>query len=368
MKRILDDKIKEIKDSGKTIYSISRLDTINRCLYEAYRTYVLKDKGDNNIYAALGSRMHDILEGITNGKNTELDLLPAMERELVDVDVFGLEFPKDRNGGDSIRKHWIEDMTHFCNTYKAPKGKKLTAEELFIYETPAGNILQGYIDLQHIRKDGSIDIYDYKTSSIYNGEALKEHSRQLVTYALGKEQEGYKVNYTSFIFLKYAEVSYMGRKTIKSKEDSLLSKCIERYKIASTMSDNVSEKLLKLGYNDIDIDNLLEKFIDANSFNVLPDEVNEQYKIKPYVLTIDLSEESKQETIDYIDSTIKMWEGLSGKEKDYPPKAFTKKIKNGTVTEDTFFCSQLCPHYKKCKYIADYYASKYDKKEEDDLF
>jgi hypothetical protein len=86
-----------------TVYSISRLDCINRCIYEAYRTYVLHERGDKNIYTVLGSTIHECLENIVKGEATEEDLLPAMEKDLENVSLFGLEFPKDMKGEDSIR-------------------------------------------------------------------------------------------------------------------------------------------------------------------------------------------------------------------------------------------------------------------------
>ena len=354
MERANDKRLEEIRASGKPIYSISRLDAINRCLYESYITYVLGERGGNNVYSALGGRIHDVLEGITNHTKTEADLLPAMKAELDDLDMLGIDFPNDRQGGDSIRQHWIQDMTHFCETYKAPVGKNLTAEELFIYETPAGNILQGYIDLQHIRSDGSIDIYDYKTSSLYSGKDIKEHGRQLIVYALGKEQEGYKVNSASWIFLKYLEVQYLGRKNSRSKEDTLISKICERYKAGLEIAENVELTLSRLGYDEFDVEIILNNFKQTGRLDDLPEEIRGKYKIKPYVLQADLSEAARQECINYIDSTIAMWEALSGEEKDYPPRKFTKINRSGNEVPDWFFCGNLCPHFKRCGYIHDY--------------
>lgn len=364
MERADDIRLQKIISSGKPIYSISRLDAINRCLYEAYITYILGERGSDNIYSLLGGRIHDVLEGITNNKNTTSDLLPAMQQTLEDVDILGLEFPKDRNGEDSIRQHWIEDMVHFCDTYRPPQSKKLAAEELFIYETPAGNILQGYIDLQHIRSDGSIDIYDYKTSSLYSGEAIKEHGRQLVAYTLGKEQEGYHVNSASWVFLKYAEIQYKGKKTARSKKETTITKVLERYKIGNEMANQVELVLNRLGFDPINTEIFLDTFKRTGRFDMLPQSVQTEFQMKPYVLKADISEYAKQECIGYIDSTIKMWEGLSKNAKDYLPKSFYKTYKSGKVVEDTFFCTQLCPHFRRCGYIKDFLDSRNEKTDE----
>ena len=214
--RAIDNRLEELRKQGIQIYSISRIDTINRCLYEAYRTYVLNDRGSSNIYAVLGSRIHDVLENIVNGNASESDLLPALAAEFDDLELLDIDFPKDMRGGDSIRQGWIDNMTHFCKHYKSPR-KDLTTEELFLYCTPKGRYIQGYIDLQHKNVDGSISIYDYKSSSMYSRESLLEHGRQLVVYKLGKEQEGYDVRDASWIFLKYVDVSFIGKRNARSK-------------------------------------------------------------------------------------------------------------------------------------------------------
>lgn len=368
MERQEDERLQELKSRGIQPYSISRLDTINHCLYEAYRTYRLHDRGRDNVYTSLGSAVHDVLEGITNGENTEDDLLPAVYKELDDLDLIGLEFPKDRNGGDSIRQGWIADMEHFCKTYKAPKGN-LIAEELFVYKTPKGRYLIGYIDLQQVNNDGTVSIYDYKTSSLYSKADMKSHGRQLVTYLLGKEQEGKKIKRVAWIFLKYCEVRFLGKKTTKSKTDTEISKVIERKKLALEMSPYVEGALANEGYDEIEIEIYLHDFKQSNSFDVLPDIIKQRYKLLPYVCYYEVTDEIKQECIEYIDSTIDMWESLGEDVKKYPPKNFTKTQKNGKVVGDYFYCTTLCSHFNNCPYIHDYLETlNTEKEDEDDLF
>lgn len=363
--------IEEIRKSGTEVYSISRLDCINRCLYEAYRTYILGQRGKGNIYSNLGGRIHEVLEGITNGTTTEADLLPAMQAELEDLDMLGIEFPKGKNGEDTIRQSWIEDMTHFCKTYKAPKGKELVAEEQFIYHTPKGVVLQGYIDLQYIRPDGSIDIYDYKTSTMYKGADIDEHARQLIVYALGKEQEGKKVHSASWIFLKYVTVKYFGKKTARSKEMSWITKDIERRKIGKELAQAVTDLMLEKGYDDVEIDLTTEKFRHTNDFDVLPEDIRGYFIMHPCIVNADLTEEAKQECINYIESTVENWESLSGEEKDYPPRKFTRIQKSGKEVGDYFFCTSLCGHFDNCPHIKYFLEDLQDKQRSDpdeDLF
>lgn len=370
MKRVNDERLKELRENGITVYSISRIDSINNCLYGAYRTYDLHEKGAPNIYSSAGSVTHDCLEKIMNNEATETDLLPCIQEELDNLDLLNIEFPKDRNGRDSIREGWIADMTHFASTYKKPTGNFKT-EELFIYKTKGGHYLQGYIDLQRINKDGSIDIYDYKTSSMYRGEEIKKHGRQLLVYCAGLKQDGYKVNSVAWIMLKYAEIKFMGKKTAKSKEKTEISKVCERRKIGEEMSKYVERDLIDAGYDEIDIEIILKKFCETNMFDCLPEKIASNYKMLPYVMKYDITPEFLDECEEYIDSTIEMWESLNhDNDKDFKPKSFTKVQKNGKEVEDIFFCTSLCDHKNNCPYLLDYLAIKESDVEDEyyDLF
>ena len=363
--RTIDPRLRKLYDSGTPVYSISRIDTINRCLCEAYNTYIAHLKARDSVYSLLGTRMHDTLEAIVNGKATKEDLLDAMQAELEDVEmVYGLSFPKDRNGGLSIRDNWIADMTHFCNTYEKPDGEFKT-EEFFLYKTPKGRYLQGYIDLQKINPGKSVDIFDYKTSTMYVGKDILEHGRQLVVYALGLEQSGIKVDSVSWNFLKYATITFQGKKTAKSKAKTEIVKMIERRKIASELKKYVEADLIEAGYDEFDTEIYLNDFIESNDFFTLPDEVASNYKVEQCIYKYDITDEIKEECIKYIDDTIDRWEAMSGKEEDYPPLEFTSVTKTGKVKTDIFYCTQLCDHFKNCKYIKEFLESL--KEEEEDI-
>lgn len=358
--RELNATLQELRDKNIPVYSISRIDSINNCLYGAYLTYVKGDRGEGNIYSYLGSKMHDTLENIMNDKAQASDLAVAMNTELDDMDLLGIEFPNE-----SIRNNWIKNMEHFCATYKKPEGKFVT-EQFFLYKTKAGNYLQGYIDLQQLNDDGTISIVDYKTSSMYSGAAIKEHGRQLLLYAMGKIQEGYKVKSIAWNFLKYCNISFFGYKTAKSKKKTNIVKLVERRKIAKEIAEFVISDLREMNYDSIEIESIMDKFRETNDFSVLPMEISFNYNILPGIVEYELTPELMDECENYIDSTIKMWNGLSDEE-DYPPLKFTKVQKNGKEVLDCFFCQHLCGH--KCHYLDDFLAEwEKDREEDDDLF
>ena len=353
--------LQELFDKGIPVYSFSKLECMHGCLYEAYRTYILHDKANQlqNVYSILGGSTHDVLEAITNGEATEADLLPTIEKDLTELDMLDITFPSD-----SIRDSWVTDMTHFCKTYKAPKGK-FTTEEFFLYKSPNGNYLQGYIDLIKHNADGTVSIYDYKTSSMYKGEDIKKHGRQLIVYALGLEQKGFKVKNVAWIMLKYCEVKYVGKKTSRSKEETELSKVIERKNIVKELNDVIISKLEKKGYDEVDIECMM---MNARETNEIPNEVADEFRMIPYVMSYELSDETRQDTIDYIDSTVEMWENLGELEINYPSREFTKTQKNGKVVDDTFYCNMLCGYRKVCPYLRKYLDTKGNNTEDEDLF
>jgi len=370
MQRELDERLEKLKEQHIPIYSFSRLETINRCLYESYLTYVKGDRGENNIYALLGGKCHDTLEKIMNGEATEADLKNTVQEELDYLDIMGIEFPKDSKGGDSIREGWIANMTHFCETYKAPNGKFET-ETLFLYQTPKGRWLQGYIDLTKINNDGSISIYDYKTSSMYTAAGLVEHGRQLVTYALGKMQEGYTVKEIAWIMLKYVDVKFTGKKTAKSKTETEIVKTIERRKIGKELSSYVESMLAAQGYDEVDIEYYLHNFEEQNRLEVLPKEVADRFTITPCVLKWKLDDKTLRECEEYIDRTIDKWEKLDANDESaYTPRSFTRINKFGKEVDDYFFCSNLCGHSKECPFLHEFFDKRAaaSNDEDDDLF
>ena len=361
--RDTNEKLQELFNNNIPVYSFSRLECMHGCLYEAYRTYVMKDKANQlqNVYSILGGNTHDVLEAITKGEATEEDLLPTIQQDLSELEMLDINFPSD-----IIRDSWIADMTHFCKTYKAPKGKFET-EQFFLYETPNKNYIQGYIDLIKHNSDGSISIYDYKTSSMYKGEDIKKHGRQLVLYAIGKEAEGFTVKNVAWIMLKYCEVKYIGKKTSRSKEEIELSKVLERKNIIKELNDVIIDKLEKQGLDEIDIECIM---MTAKEKNEIPKEIAEEFKIIPYVMKYELSDETRKDTIDYIDETIEMWEGMDGDiEANYPPRPFQKTQKNGKVVDDTFYCNMLCGYRKVCPHLRKFLDTKENNNTEDnDLF
>lgn len=358
--REIDPRLQELFNTKQNVYSISKINTIAQCLYQAYKTYILHQRGKDNVYGIMGGKVHDALEKIINNEATEKDLLPALQSELNDMSMLGIDFPKDFKGGTSIRDGWIGDMEHFCNNFIKPSGKFET-EELILLQLGEHRWLQGYVDLIKNNKDGSISIYDWKTSSQFTKETLLEHGRQLVTYAIAKEKEGLKVKEVAWIMLKYVEVKFMGKARSNSKNETEIIKVLNRRKIISELKDYIESDLCKLGYGEVDIDIMLSNALNNNDMKLLPKEVQDKYIIKPYVRKYEITDELKQETLDYINKTADLFESLGKDENEWTGLEVDKK--------NSFFCNCLCSHGHDCPYVKKYNdLLELNKTEDEDLF
>lgn len=356
------EELEKLRAQGIPVYSFSRLESAHGCPYEAYLTYIKNMRAEQleSIYPYLGTALHDCLEDIMNDRAIEADLKPRVHTALDEAELCGITFPKGRDGTDSMKENWLADIDHFCTTYKAPRGKFET-EQFFLYKTPGGNYLQGYIDLIKKRADGSVEIYDYKSSSMYVGAEKDEHAKQLLLYALAKEQEGYKVGTIAWIFLKYCEVYYIGRKTKKSVKDTECVKVVERRKLVKELDVAIRSKLADIGVPEDEIDILMMKALETNE---IPELVREQFTVKPHVLKYELSDKTRQEANEYFDASIAEWEQkvrqLTEDNIDelFPPKPFVKASKTGKESPDEFYHTQLCGYRNICPHLKKYLATR----------
>lgn len=363
--RITDPRLQELFDNNKNVYSISKLNTIENCEYEAWLTYKRKQRGTDGIYGILGGKTHDTLENIMCNKATKSDLLPALQDELADLDLLNIDFPKDFRGGTLIRDNWMAAMTHFCNNFVRPNGK-FTTEEFILFQFGDNRWIQGYIDLIRHNKDKSLTILDWKTSTDFNKEDLMHHGRQLVVYAIAKESEGYKVKSVAWIMLKYVEVSFTGKARSNSKNKTELVKILNRGKLLKELKSYIESDLCDLGYDEIDIEIMLNEAIDSNSFDTLPQEIKDKYKIKPYVREYELTDELRAETLLYINEMANRFESKSDDEKDWVHRKFTKTNGKGEEKDDSFYCNALCNHRKTCPHIKKYNELRLLTKQSDD--
>lgn len=348
-----DKRLTELRDKGIQIYSISRLNTLHQCKYQTYLNYVQHEKQKDNIWACAGSIIHDKLEGCLKGENVPSDIRAAIDDELENFAMLDIDFPLDRNGNPTVRNNWIANMTRFADEFKTPSGNFET-EQLVILPINDHAVMQGYIDVIKHNKNGSVDVIDWKTSSQFTGDHLIEAGRQLAFYAMALENEGLTVRSVKWVMLKYYEASY----TLKN--GNVKKKVGEWRNLVSDLQSVIEKKLKDDGYDTTDIDVIVT---EAKATNKLPKEIGDYITVKPYVRDYELTDEVRQETMDYIMQTIATYEELEKAESGWKPC---------DCKSNSYFCANLCGYggkSGKCKHWVDY-CDTFEKSsdDEEDLF
>lgn len=220
--------------------------------------------------------------------------------------------------------------------------------------------MQGYIDLIRLvdREKKIVEVYDWKTSSQFSDKDLIHHGRQLVFYTLALEHMGYTVRRAAWIMLKYVSVIFMGRARKTNKEKTKLQKVIERRRITKDLERFLREDLEELGYDEFTIEDMMDIALATNE---IPSVLADSYKITPYVRAYPITDELKQETIDYLNRAADKFEAADpGNKKAWPSLVIDKNTE--------FFCSVLCNHGPACHFLQDYLSRKDAQKELEDLF
>ena len=347
--REIDKRLEALRAEGKQLYSISKLNTMHQCKYQAYLTYIEHEKQRDNIWACAGSIIHDRLEGCLKGKNSPEDIKAAIDAELENFSMLDIDFPLDKNGKSTIRDNWVANMTRFAEEFKTPHGNFET-EQLVILPINDHAVMHGYIDVIKYNKDGSVDVIDWKTSSQFTGDHLIEAGRQLAFYAMALEAEGLRVRSAKWVMLKYYEASW----TLKNGNTK--TKVGEWRNLCKDLSNVIEKKLIEAGEDEFEIALILDK---ARETNKIPEEVADFFTVKPYVRDYELTDEVKAETMAYIISTIKEYE-------------LTEKWGPCNCKENSYFCANLCGYggkSGKCKHWIDY-CETFEKPsdDEEDLF
>lgn len=327
------DKIKELKDQGQTIYSISRLNTVDNCGYEYWQTYIEHLDSKDNIYGFTGTKIHSCLEEIQNGKKVDFPI--EINKMLEEARLLDVTFPSEKIG-----EKWKKNILCFANNYIAPTYNKVETEKLFLVELD-NNYLQGIIDLVIYNEDGTVSIRDYKTSSKFSNADLEEKGRQLILYGLAMEQMEYKVKDLAWEMLKYVEISY------KLKNGNIRTTIAERGFIIEKLKSDITKELKALKkYDGLEIEMMVDEAIETNSFDLFPKSIREKYTIKDYIWYYDFTEERKNETKAFIKAKIGDIELFADKKDWWEPKEITPYT--------SFYCQNLCNHRGHCEYLKDF--------------
>lgn len=267
-------------------YSFSRIESFNGCQYGFYLTYIKKHEGEDNVYSFLGSEIHELLEALQVGKLQKEDAIEIFTEKLDDAAMLGYEFMTP-----NVERKYVDGILNYLENFKPIECEEYGIEKEFLIDIN-GIKVKGFIDFFYVNKDGKVVVVDYKSSSKFSAKELPSKTRQLILYGIALEKEGMEVEKVGFDMLKYYAKPWRGREVLKER-------C------------------------DMPIDEM-------------------QYQENRGYIFREFNDETKQEVIDYITSTVeKINEKNPDNEDDWEPVA---------NCQNDFFCKTLCGHYDICKY------------------
>jgi len=226
-------------------YSFSRLESFHNCKRSYYNTYVLKNRGGDNIYSYLGTVCHELTQGIIEGKETNMGALEKFNDSIELADILGFIWISDK-----VKSNYTECITHFFENFTPTTGDNIKIEQYFEVDIK-GVTVRGYIDLSYLL-NGELHIIDLKTSSKYSAKDMLHKQRQLVLYAYALEKQYPDIPIKIYFnMLKYAK-----RK----------GTVVERNKL--NLLDAYEEGLIEIKYDKIakeDLENyIMDTFIEIS--------------------------------------------------------------------------------------------------------
>lgn len=338
MPRLTDDELSNIKKKYGVdrLWSWSRINTYMTSKYEYLLKYILKVEEDrcDSCYTTLGTICHDALDAFYENKIKYEDMIDNYnDGFMTAITIANLKFNRsDEEKNKSIGERYNENLIHFFKNHTIYKHKLLIEKPITVNIN--GNIFVGYIDALYKDDSDCFHIIDFKSSSIYTGKTLEDHSGQLTIYAIGLHQMGIPLDKikVNFNFLKYCTIKY------EQKNGEIKYRNVERCKIGKELQSNAKAWLKEFKYNP---DDYLKLLLDTNSIDCLPEEVAEKYEITDCYVYIDLTDKLVNNWIDVITTTIK---DIETRESDYKETKSDKCFWDNeeSLKEQSYYYSNLC--------------------------
>lgn len=290
------------KNHCNQIFSWSKYKTYLDDTYTYYLKYIAKIPPDrfDGIYAKSGSDIHECIEAFYKGELDHQGMLDKYEELLFENIMNGLKYDRsDEEKNKSVGDKYEDCIRHFLlNHNKIPYKIKL---EEFIGSVIGDTYFQGYIDAFHIEeRDGEkkVVITDWKSSSIYKGDKYEHEKGQLLIYIEGIRQKGvpYEDIVARWNFLKYVNV------TVTQANGKTKVRQLERNNYVEKLSSSINMWLKKSEYTISGEE--LEKCIETNTLDYLPDDVKDKFIVDDCYVEIDFTENDITELKNNIIETI----------------------------------------------------------------
>lgn len=258
-KKVIYDSIREdVKSRGKYVefVSFSKLDKYKQCPHMYKLMYKDKIKTDvRSPYGVIGTLAHDLIESTYKNKLNKVNRNKVFEKEMKNI-CEDFELNTDFSLSSSL-KHYF-DKSKLIEYLE--KGKGNIEFEVPVYfeltETDKKEVwFVGFIDMVVHKNNNEVEIYDFKTSnkSSYTGSKLDGALYQLYIYAYAySRQYKKKVNFISYLFLKYVDIKFKGAKGRSTKNSWIERKDIKEFVLDKGIDNiiSVEDKVMKIEYSD----------------------------------------------------------------------------------------------------------------------
>lgn len=337
------EELNELKEryGVDTLYSWSRYNKYKTSMFEYFLSYVIKPKPipdrENSAYAPYGSISHDILERLYTNQIEYKDMIEEFKDGQITLEIADLKFERsNEEKNNKIKNKYIYNLEHFFRNHNKIETK--IDIERFIIIKVGDFVFQGYADAIKKDAEGNIIIQDWKSSSVYTGEKAISEAGQLMLYAEGIRQLGVPIDKIKVCwnFLKYCNI------TITQANGKLNDRLIERIEIGNKLNSNAKMWLKKLGYED-ELDTYLDLLEQVNDISVLPQDVQDKYKVSDCYVFVEVTEEM----IDSLKSNIiNTLNEIIAKEKEYEITKDESLFYDSdeSVIKQSYYFANLCSY------------------------
>lgn len=364
MNRLSDKELEEIKQKYNVnrIWSWSKMNTFINSKYEYLLKYILKVKEDrcDSCYTTLGTICHETLDRFYEGKIKYEDMIGEYEDGFTTaILIADLKFNRcNEEKNKSIGERYNDNLVHFFKNHTVYEHKLLIEKPIVV--NVHNNVFVGYIDSLYRDMEGCYHVLDFKSSSIYTGDKLKENSGQLILYSIGLNQMGIPLEKIKpqFNFLKYCTIKY------QLKKGDIKYKNVERSKIGESLQSNAQTWLKHFGYEP---DEYLKEMLDTNSIDYLPEEIKEKYEITDCHIDVELNEDIINKWKEHIAVTLK---DIELREQNYRETKSDKCFwdDDGSIKKQDYYYSNLCSYSVNKLLPYKEYLSKLEAQQNGDIF
>lgn len=277
------------------MWSFSKISSYSDgCQWEYYLSRILKKQGISNSYGVLGGICHEVLEDFYNGKIKYEDMKEIFETKWLECEMLGIKLYGDEAKNTKMMAEYKQDILNFFETHQVSEGKKISESEIWIDLEHGGDICIGYID-SILKENGKYIIEDYKTSTLYKGNDIYAHQKQLLLYTLGLNQLGIPLDQIAirWNFLKYTNVTFthMINVSYVEKDKPKTSCCLKSEwvsKVKTQLKKDIVEYYANQGqvFATKELKAMIDKCVEDNSLESLPKAIQDMYVLEDVVKTV----------------------------------------------------------------------------------